>query len=404
MSVAWATFFLGLVWLFAPTIVKLVVTLPEPYPDWAIYTLRVCAAIVWFDNMNVYPQIVLRIQEKAFRFVAVRITGITLGTILTMIFLVKLGRGLPGLFEANLLQSLIIFVLYLPTISEFLRPRISRIVLKQNLLFGLPNVPNAVFVVIIEMSSRKTLELLGNAYEVGIYSVMYKLGVFMGVVAMAFRYAWQPFFMSYSEHPEGKAIFGRVLTYYLAAVGWLFLLLTAFAKPVLTTTLFGRAPLIDAAYWGGLSLFPVILFAHIFNGVYAILSVGVFVKEKTVVFPIITGIAAVVNVAGSILTIPYWGMWGAAWFTAISYFTMDLLLYLYSRKLYPIPYEWGRVVHITIAGVLIFLAGWLGRQAGMAWIGWLTAPLFPMALLMTGAANENEKVRLRRLVKRVKGK
>ena len=48
----------------------------------------------------------------------------------------------------------------------------------------------------------------------GIYSAGYKLGLFLSIVAMGFRYAWQPFFLSIGSKPDAKSVFSRTATYY----------------------------------------------------------------------------------------------------------------------------------------------------------------------------------------------
>jgi len=206
----------------------------------------------------------------------------------------------------------------------------------------------------IELANRKILEIMMGLSVVGIFSAGYKLGLFMAVVTMGFRFAWQPFFLSIADQPEAKQTFSRVFTYYLLVTGTLFLLLDFTIRPLMTMPLPGVGVLIDPGYWEGLKVFPVILLAHICNGAYANFMVGVYLKKKTILMPIVTGAAAAINIIGNILLIPIFGMMAAAWMTLISYFSLALFLYVLIRKHYPVQYEWRRIAVLVTCGAITY--------------------------------------------------
>jgi len=379
----------------APQLVRLVVELPTPTPDWAIYTLRLCAGILWLEILNAFPFMVLRGEGKAGQFILGRMSGAVAQTIFTLITLITLRRGVVGVFEANLASSLVVAAILAPAVFSRLKLVFDRAMLIACLKFGLPNVPNSVFVIAIDLSSRKILEVLSGSAVTGLFSVGQRLGTFLAIAIAGFRFAWQPFFLAISDRPNAKDIYGRVLTYYLAIVVWMYLLLTAFVEPLAKWDIPGVGPLIAPEFWDGLGVFPIILLAHLFNGAYAVFMVGIYLKKKTAALPFITGIAAIVNVGGNILLIPKYGMWAAAWLTVVSYAIMSILLYFYIQRHYPIRYEWRRVIQLLAFGGIVFAVGAVGVKYQTHLPAYVASVLFPLILAAGGFLSKGEKERVR---------
>lgn len=373
--------------------------MPQPYPDWTVYTFKLCALLIVIDALKLLPLVVLRREGKAARFALFNLSGIIVQTGLTVFFLIVLDRGIPGIFEANVIGAALILLLTVPTISSRLKFIFDRKLFYRCMNYGLPLLPNALFVFAIELADRKILEMLRGPADVGLYSAGYKLAMFMAIVTMAVRFAWQPFFQSKKKHPQAREIFGRVLTYGLAISCWMFLVLTSFIDLLVKTKVGPVGPLIDPEYWAGLGVFPIILIAHIFMGVYMILSVGIYLKDKTRLFPVISVVALLANIVGNFLLIPYMGIYGAAWMKVVAYMVMVVMLYRAANKVYPIPYEWGRVIHTVTVSIMLFGLSSVSRSYGINWTGYLMSLLFPLALLFTGLANATEKSRLKMLLR-----
>jgi len=397
-SIVFTSFIAFLLYNFPEFWVNLLINQPSPHPDWMFYIIRLVAGICWFDNMAAFPLTILRGESKSGRFLFATISGVIVQTVLTIWLLIGLDRGISAIFEANIIASLLVFLITLPTSFSRIRLAYDKTILFACLAFGLPNLPNSIFVQIIEFSDRKILELYRSASEVGIYSAGYKLGMFLSIVAMGFRLAWQPFFLRISNREDAKLIYGRVLTYFVVVICWFFLILTSIIQPLVRWEIPGiEKTLIPAEYWQGIDVFPVILLAHIFNGLYAVFMVGIYLKNKIFVLPWITAIAAIVNIGGNILLVPHYGMWASAWLTVVSYGLMTTLLYVYVQRVYPTVYEWGRVFHVFIVGGGIFAVGVVLNKIGYTPIAFILGLSFPIILIYTGLLNSGERSKLNSL-------
>ena len=76
----------------------------------------------------------------------------------------------------------------------------------------------------------------------------------------------------------------------------------------------------------------------------------------------ITGVAAVVNVALNLALIPPYGMMGAAVATVAAYTVMFAGMAWWAQRVYPVPYQWRRVLTAAAAGVALAAAGKLARR------------------------------------------
>ena len=219
--------------------------------------------------------------------------------------------------------------------------------MKRLLKFGLPYLPAGLASMIIQVVDRPIMEHLTNLTTLGIYQANYKLGIFMMLFVNMFQYAWQPFFLQEAKSENAKELFAKVLTYFTIASSTMLVIVSLFIDNIVKFNFFGYS-LIGSAYWVGLDIVPVVLFAYLFNGLYVIFTAGIFIKEKSIYVPIITGAGALVNIFTNFILIPIMGIMGAALATLASYFVMAAGLYFVNQKIYKIAYENWKMIKIFL--------------------------------------------------------
>ena len=84
-------------------------------------------------------------------------------------------------------------------------------------------------------------------------------------------------------------------------------------------------------------------FAAVSFGGYIVLSIGIGRARRTQFNWVITGVAAVVNVALNLTLIPPYGMMGAAVATVAAYTVMFVGMAWWAQRIFPVPYQWRRV-------------------------------------------------------------
>jgi O-antigen/teichoic acid export membrane protein len=111
---------------------------------------------------------------------------------------------------------------------------------------------------------------------------------------------------------------------------------------------------------------------------------------------VVTGGAALINIGLNVALIPSYGLMGAAVATLVAFTAMFAAMSIYSQRLYPVPYQWRRVVLIAaVSGGLLAAGKALHPPLALALA---LSAVFPLALAPLGFYEAAEWRVLRRAV------
>ncbi|QQS36871.1 MAG: oligosaccharide flippase family protein [Ignavibacteriales bacterium] len=347
ISVFTASLFFSLLLILFNRGVFAAVGVPEEYDNFIYYV----SAILFVDAIASLPFVQLRLKRKAKKFAAFKIINITVNVILNLYLILYLRWNIEAIFISNLAASVVSFVLLIPDVIKSLRIKINVELLKKLLKFGIPYLPAGLASMIIQGIDRPILTSLTDLNTNGIYQANHKLGIFMMLFVSMFQYAWQPFFLQQASEENAKNIFSKVLTYFAIAAATIWIVISLFINDIVQFEVFHKT-LIGREYWSGLNIVPVILLGYLFNGIYVVLTAGIFIKEKSIYIPFITGLGALVNVVVNLLLIPEIGIMGAAIAMLASYFAMAVAIYVVTQKFYHIKYELNRLSKLFLLMII----------------------------------------------------
>ena len=121
-----------------------------------------------------------------------------------------------------------------------------------------------------------------------------------------------------------------------------------------------------------------------FYGAYYVVGVAVGRAKRTQLNWVVTGVAAVTNVALCIVLIPPYGAKGAGAASAIAYFLMAVLMVARGNRVFPVGYDWARLAALCALAAGLFALGdatFAARGAGGVAARLAIAALFvPLAL------------------------
>lgn len=382
-TMAMATLGLALVAGLAGPISELLFDTPD-----AADLVRASAVALW-AQMN-YEQLtsLFRVEERSVAFVLASLTNVLLTVGGTIVLVVVLGKGPLGVIVGNFTGTLIVYLALLGYRREQLGLQLDRPLLREMNSFGLPLVPSALLLWVTSFSDRFFLVKLTDTTDVGLYSVGVRIASAMVLVLTAFRMAWPAFAFSIQDDGEAKRTYAWVLTYLVALATWAATGLTLLA-PWLVGWL--AAPRFASAS----SVVGPLAFAAVALGGYVVISIGIGRSRRTQFNWVITGAAAVVNVALNFALIPPYGMMGAAAATVAAYTVMFAGMAWWSQRVYPVPYQWRRVATAAAAGLALVLAGKL--LGGGLPVAAVLALAYPLALVPLGfyLPAERRAIRLR---------
>jgi len=337
----------------------------------------VAAAVVGlWAHMN-YEQLtaLFRVEERSSAFVAASLSNILLTVGATLVLVVALDAGPLGVIVGNFTGTLLVYAALVGYRREQLGLQFDRGLLREMNRFGLPLVPTALFLWTTNFSDRFFLVKLSGADEVGLYSVGVRIASAMVLVLTAFRMAWPAFAYSIEDDREARRTYAFVLTYLVLLTTWVATGLTLLSPWIVEWL---AAPAFESAS----QVVGPLAFAAVAFGGYIVVAIGVGRARRTQFNWVVTGAAAAVNATLNVILIPRYGMMGAAIATVAAYATMFAGMAWWAQRIYPVPYQWRRILTAALVGAALVVAGKL-VEGGLT-VSFLLALAYPLALLPLG--------------------
>lgn len=334
----------------------------EDQPEFVI----LLALILVMDAVSAIPFARLRAQNRAMRFVAIKLSLIGVTFLMNLVFF----YGFPAItknawigaewvanfyngvvdvhfiFYANLIGSGVMLLLLAPEFKALQRIFDVQI-WRQMLVFGIPLMVGGFAGIANELLDRQLLKYLptkdgGDPFvQVGIYGAVYKLSIFLVLFNQAFRYAAEPFFFA-QVRTDNRQTLATVLRYFTVV------LCVGFVAVICGIDVLKF--FIDEKFHSGLYILPILLLANVFLGINTHLSIWYKLSDRTGFGIVVTGVGLLFTLVFNLWLIPILGYEGAAWATLVSYVAMTVVSYLLGQRYYYIPYATGRMFfHILLA-------------------------------------------------------
>lgn len=355
--------------------------------------VRISVGGLWVLTMFEFMLTTFRLEERARAYFVTTILNVLVTIGLTVVLVVGAGDGARGLLVGSYASGAV-FVFGLIALQwRRLSLRFDRELLRRLLRFGLPTMPAEASLYLLNFVDRLIiLRSLGPA-EAGLYSLAVKFAQGVNVLVRGFQLAWPPLAYSIRDDDEARRFYATVVTLFTAGCAfvvtgmWLF---SRWIVRVLATPKF-----FDSYEAIGLITTAVTL--------YALYMVMVVILGRTgrTKFNFPAAIAALItNVILNLILVPPLGIVGAGLALVASYAVVLALMYGFTQRLFPVPYEWGRLARVLLTSAALVCAGeFFVPTSGLAGL-LIRAALFaayPLALFASGFFTPGERVWLGRL-------
>jgi O-antigen/teichoic acid export membrane protein len=373
-------------WIFAPWIADLLSL--GPNQDGLV---RAAFVGLW-AQLN-YEQLtaLFRVEERSVAFVTASLANVLLTIATTVLLVVVFDEGALGVVVGNFTGTLIVYLALLGYRREQLGLEFDRELLRRMNRFGLPLVPSGLALWALNFSDRFFLAHLKGQDAVGQYSIGVRIASAMVLLLVAFRTAWPAFAYSIEDDREARRTYGFVLTYLLFVACWLSLALGVLAPWLVR--LLAR----DPDFWPGANVVAPLAFAGALWGGYSVLAIGIGRARRTQFNWVITGSAATLDVVLNLLLVPRYGIHGAAAAAVGAFALMFAAMAVYAQRIYPVPYQWRRVLTALAVAVALTV---LGRLVDRLDVAILLVLGYPLVLLPAGFYLPAERARLARALVR----
>ena len=362
----------------------------QPIANWLKYPNNTefvtwFALIVGLDAIASIPLAKLRSDNRPIKFAAINFANIIVNIGLNLFFLAYcLPKHVAGetnwfietfynpeigvgyVFISNLIASIVKFILLLPDMLEA-RYGFEFSLLKKMFIYALPLLIFGLSGIVNEtidriMLKRMLFNVLGEKEtlsQLGIYGACYKISIIISLFIQAFRYAAEPFFFSQEKEKNAKETYAKIMTYFVIVCATIFLGVMLYIDVV-------KYFIPNEAFWAGLKIVPILLFANISLGIYYNQSIWYKLSGKTKFGAYIGLFGAVITILLNFIWIPIYGYIGSAWATLICYTSMMLLSFILSRKHYPIKYNLSKLfLYLGLAIGLYFFTLYLSLPIGL---------------------------------------
>jgi O-antigen/teichoic acid export membrane protein len=357
--------------------------LDRPAPDLA----RIAIGGLWVLTLFEYLLTLFRLEERARAYFLTTILSVLVTIAVTVVLVVGEDEGARGLLLGSYATGAA-FVLGLAFVHRRrLSLWIDRPLLRRLMRFGLPTMPAELSLYMLNFVDRIIIVRAAGLAEAGLYSLAVKFAQGVNVLVRGFQLAWPPLAYSIREDGEARRFYAAVVTWFAAGCAFVVAGMWLFSRWIVRAL---AAPDFFDSYEAiGLIATGVTLYA-----LYMVLLVILGRTGRTEFnFPA-TIAALAVNIVLNLVLVPPLGIVGAGIALVASYLVVVGVMYWFTQRLFPVPYEWGRLARVVLAAALLVLAGELLLPAegfvGLAAraVLWLA---YPALLLASGFFTAEER-------------
>jgi O-antigen/teichoic acid export membrane protein len=389
--------FAGLFWLstlgalialpFAGPISELLLPNPEELGGSAPELVRIAIVGLWVLTMWEFLLTLFRLEERARAFFVTTLLNVVAAIALTVVLVVGLDEGARGLLLGSYATGAVFVVGLIALQWRRLSLRFDPALLRRLFRFGLPTMPAEVSLYLLNFVDRIIIVRTLGLAEAGLYSLAVKFAQGVNVLVRGFQLAWPPLAYSIRDDEEARRTYATVVTLFVAGCAFVVTGMWLFSCWIVRAL---AAPEFFASYEAiGLVATAVTLYA-----LYLVLVVILGRTGRTEFNLPAALVALVANVVLNLLLVPPLGIAGAGLALVASYAVVLGLMYGFTQRLFPVPYEWGRLLRVVFTvAALVGLAELLVPTEGA--VGLLLRVIlfaaYPLTLFATGFFSAEER-------------
>ena len=286
------------------------------------------------------------------QFVLIGAVRLLIQLSLNILFVVYLGYGALGVLYSSLIASIILSVYLSISSIRYSGLSFSVTIFKELVHYGMPLLFSHLGAFILTFSDRYFIKAYFDLKEVGLYSLGYKFGIIVTILLGPFFTQWAIEMFEIDKREDREKIFVNIFNFIFILFLGVIYVESIYIKEAIKII---AAP----EYLMSYTVVPIICLAYYFSMLVYYVRAGIMITKVTRYFAYSTAIAVAVNIGLNFLLIPYYGMYGAAISTLISFYVRFITVYKWSQKVYPIPYKWFRLNGLMAYSTILLLVSYL---------------------------------------------
>jgi O-antigen/teichoic acid export membrane protein len=349
--------------------------------------VRIAIGGLWVLTLLEFLLTIFRLEERARAYFLTTIANVMVTIPITVALVVGAGEGARGL----LLGSYGTGAVFVVGLIFLHRRRLALVwegpLLRRLMRFGLPTMPAELSLYSLNFIDRIILVRSAGLAEAGLYSLAIKFGQGVNVLVRGFQLAWPPLAYSIRDDDEARRAYSIVVTLFTASCAFVVTGMWLLARWIVRAL---AAP----EFYGSFKAVGLVTTGVTLYALYMVLVVILGRTGRTEFnFPA-TIAATIVNVALNLALVPSLGIVGAGLALVVSYLVVLVLMYVFTQRLFPVPYEWGRLARVVLVSAALIGIGELvmPTEGALGLVGRLALVLlYPALLLLSGFFTEGER-------------
>ncbi|MFA5793504.1 MAG: polysaccharide biosynthesis C-terminal domain-containing protein [Candidatus Brocadiia bacterium] len=318
--------------------------------------LKIAILLLVTGRIYTFIIFIFQLQRKPFKYSLYSSIVAVLNVVFIGIFLYYFSARVDNIIYAAVIANGIVSI---PGIIDLYRKlsvkwsSFSGRIVKQVVLFGLPQLGTLLGAVLLSLSDRFMINYYSSTADVGIYSAGYKVAEFCLNYAYNFLLlAVMPIIIqTYVKHGE-KLVSDKLKMF----IGVYLMILIPAAFGTIAVGQDIVKIMMGIEYHGSYIVLPWVVGGVFFFGLSQYFTLPLQLKERPSIIAILISGAGVLNILLNMVMIPRWGIIGAAAATLIAYFAYAVTSYWINNKVIRIRIPLDTLIKSLISAVVMYLS------------------------------------------------
>jgi len=301
----------------------------------------------------------LRVENRSRKFVIGSVLRVLLTIAGTLLFVQALRRGIWGVLITSGCAIVLVLAYLAADWLRHMKPAMDAHLFASMAKFSLPITASAVATFFLHFGDRFFLPHYRPFAELAVYSIAYKIGMVMSTIYGAFSIYWNAQVFPIMRREDSPDVFRRISTYVFLMISLMGLGLVVFSQPAIHI-------LYRKNYWGAAGLVPILVLAYFCRSIWDFIRCLFLVEGRPGYDAVCTFMGTGICLAGYILLIPRFGIWGAAIATVIAFAGLAVISLSWTHRLHRYSVDTPRLIKIAVALAVALALHWLAPGSSIS--------------------------------------
>jgi O-antigen/teichoic acid export membrane protein len=316
-------------------------------PDWArVISFVILASCI--QAINNVINTLMRLQSRSLLYTLSNLAKLLTVLSLTLYFILSKKMGLEGIYLAQVIGNALVVLVLLGYTIKNSRIFFDREIFKSMSVYGFPLLLANIAAAMLSVVDRFSLNSLTVLKSVALFTLATKItSVLKLVLVDSIRLALGPMMIKRIGTPDNKRFYSKVLLYSSFIVMFAIVGISMYSFEII------KFITISKAYWDAVVIIPVLALSIFFVNMKEVTVYGLHIAKKTNIIGIIVVFSLIMSLVLNLLLIPIWDIAGAALATLVSQFIYWYACFLFSQKVFYVPYEMRKILLMLFIGAAL---------------------------------------------------